>query len=293
MPGTLAVRLGATRVGELTNIAGDSNLFAFSDAYLEDAARPVLSQSLIDPSGRPRRRIPRTHVVAPAFFSNLLPEPDGLLRAMVASQYRIKSTRDFPFLHALGSDLPGAVEIEALGELRESPERFPDRGELPTTTTPLRFSLAGLQLKFSVSMSRNRFTLPARGEGSHWIVKLPTNAYSRLPENEYHVMRFAAAIGLNVPATRLVDLSEIDGLPQDLPELPLAEPRLAYAIERFDRGPNGARTHYEDLNQIIVMCALLPHRAAEAGSSPAIAHSCAPTARVGESPAPRSRRHGS
>ncbi|GAC1580044.1 MAG: hypothetical protein NVS3B7_14430 [Candidatus Elarobacter sp.] len=62
-------------------------------------------------------------------------------------------------------------------------------------------------------------------------------------------MTLAREIGLDVPEIRLVDLDEIDGLPRELPALRADEPRLAYAIRRFDRAP-GVRIHAEDFNQI-------------------------------------------
>lgn len=250
MSGTLRVKLGRVAVGELVNILGDYNIFAFAEEYIDDYQRPILSQSLIGPDGHPRRKIPRTHVITPPFFANLLPESDGLLRSMIARQYEIKPTRDFPFLAHLGTDLPGAVEIEILGDFDEAREAQPQREQLPLPQTDIRFSLAGMQLKFSVSMRHERLTLPAQGNNSRWIIKLPTATRPYLPENEFYMMSLAAEMGLNVPQIRLVDLSTIEGLPENLPELHEDEPNLVYAIERFDRGPNGARTHYEDLNQI-------------------------------------------
>ncbi len=99
-------------------------------------------------------------------------------------------------------------------------------------------------------MVANRLTIPLEGLGGSWIVKLPTNAFPRLPENEYALMALARAIGLDVPRIELIDLDTISGLPADLPALRADEPRLAYAIARFDRLPGGERLHYEDLNQI-------------------------------------------
>jgi serine/threonine-protein kinase HipA len=120
----------------------------------------------------------------------------------------------------------------------------------PSKEKPLRFSLAGVQLKFSARLARKRLTIPLEGSGGSWIVKLPTNAFARLPENEFAMMRFARACGLNVPDLSLVQLDEIAGLPHALPNLREDEPRKAYAIARFDRKADGERTHVEDFNQI-------------------------------------------
>jgi len=251
MPGTLGVWLGHRRVGELTNLPGDYNLFSFDEAYAADPQRPVLSQSLLDRSGNLRRVVPRSHRVAPPFFANLLPEDGGLLRALIARQHACERTRDYPFLRVLGEDLPGAVILRPLDDLRERSTRQEPAGASVSPLNPgLRFSLAGAQLKFSASMHADRVTIPAEGIGGSWIVKLPTNAYPRLPENEHAVMSFAGAIGLDVPEIRLLNMEDISGLPESLPALREDEPPLVYAIRRFDRLADGARVHVEDMNQV-------------------------------------------
>lgn len=241
---SLDVWLGPTRVGTLSNLAGDYNRFSFDDAYLDAENAPTLSQSFIASSGRTIRVVPRTHRVAPPFFANLLPDVDGALRAIIARQQGVNRTRDFPFLQILGNDLPGAVATR--GE-EESPHSQTEATDSPER--PVRFSLAGVQLKFSAAAVGDRMTLPARGYGGTWIVKLPTNTFPRLVENEFAVMSLATAIGLDVPQIRLLDLDAVEGLPRDLPALRAQEPRKVYAIARFDR-TNGERLHCEDFNQI-------------------------------------------
>jgi serine/threonine-protein kinase HipA len=227
----LAVRLHGRRIGTLSNLGGDYNLFSFDEEYLADPARPVLSQAFIGASGDTLRVVPRTHRIAPAFFSNLLPENGSLLRAMVARQYRLNGTRDFPFLRVLGSDLPGAVVI---GEPLPSHEDDPVLVEtLHEGERPLRFSLAGMQLKFSARMSGERLTIPVGGQAGTWIAKLPTKAS-----------------GLPVPKILTIALDAIDHLPDGLPSLRSDEPAQAYVIERFDRTSEGGRVHAEDFNQI-------------------------------------------
>lgn len=253
MAGTLEVFLGERRVGEVVNLPGDYNVFAFDDDFAADPARPILGQALLDLTGVPRRSLPRRHVVAPPFFANLLPEPGAALRDLIARRSGLRATRDFPFLSLLGEDLPGAVRLRA-PNASPSHENAMDADDAETPfpsvhNAPLRFSLAGMQLKFSASIRGGRMTLPASGIGGAWIVKLPTNAYPRLPENEFSMMRLGAAIGLRVPETRLAPLHEIEGLPHELPALRRDEPPVAYAIRRFDRGDDGC-VHAEDFNQI-------------------------------------------
>jgi serine/threonine-protein kinase HipA len=247
MPGLLNVALGNRRVGTLVNLTGDDNLFSFDPEYAEDPNRPVLSQAFIAASGALITRVPRTHRIAPAYFANLLPEEGSVLRSIVARQFQINATRDFPFLRGLGRDLPGAVVMTSETQAAEDAEQMNLR--LAADERPLRFSLAGVQTKFSASFVQQRLTIPMEGIGGSWIVKLPVNAFPRLPENEYNVMSLAGAIGLNVPEIRLISLDDIEGLPKDLPALRADEPRTAYVIRRFDRTPGG-RVHGEDFNQI-------------------------------------------
>jgi serine/threonine-protein kinase HipA len=250
MPGALSVWLRDRRVGTITNLPGDYNLFNFDGAYLEDDAPPVLSQSFIGPSGTAVPIVPRTHRVSPPFFANLLPEEDTLLRGLVARQRDINRTRDFKFLAVLGRDLPGAVIIRDAEGANLDEDNGSVRGTDIASERPVRFSLAGVQPKFSVSMIGNRLTLPVRGIGGDWIVKLPTNAWRRLPENEYTVMSLARDIGLDVPRIDMFALESIEGLPAELPALRPEEPRTVYAIARFDRLADDERIHVEDFNQI-------------------------------------------
>ncbi|MDO8863142.1 HipA domain-containing protein [Haliea sp. E1-2-M8] len=89
----------------------------------------------------------------------------------------------------------------------------------------------------------------AEGGGS-WIVKLPSEKYVGMPENEYSMMALARKIGMNVPALELIDLADIGGLPRDVG----AMEGNALAIERFDRLSGGSSVHIEDFAQIFGVC---------------------------------------
>lgn len=248
MAGRLGVWLGERRVGELTNLPGDYNVFSFDDEYAADPARPVLSQSFIGKTGNLLRTVPRAHTLSPPFFANLLPEEGSLLRRLLAAQHRVERQRDYRYLRVLGPDLPGAVVMREIDGADDAAARIPAAAD-GGTEKPLRFSLAGVQLKFSASMLEERLTIPLDGVGGSWIVKLPASAFPRLPENEFAMMSFAAAIGLDVPELRLVSVADVEGLPRDIPALRADEPPLLYAIARFDR-TRGGRSHVEDFNQI-------------------------------------------
>jgi len=51
--------------------------------------------------------------------------------------------------------------------------------------------------------------------GGDWIIKLPAQNYAHVPENEFAMMHLASEIGIPVPETRLVSLTQISGLPRN------------------------------------------------------------------------------
>jgi serine/threonine-protein kinase HipA len=57
-------------------------------------------------------------------------------------------------------------------------------------------------------------TIPAEGRGGHWIVKLPSEQYPLIPENEYSMLRLARAVGIKTADAGLIPIGEIDRPPQ-------------------------------------------------------------------------------
>ena len=114
----------------------------------------------------------------PPYFANLLPE--GYLRTYLAEQAGVKPDREFFLLAALGSDLPGAVTVAPVaadGNLADSRDGLAEAGD-PAVGNDLRFSLAGVQLKFSAVLeTTGGLTIPAHGIGGSWIVKLPSTQF--------------------------------------------------------------------------------------------------------------------
>jgi serine/threonine-protein kinase HipA len=103
-----------------------------------------------------------------------------------------------------------------------------------------------VQLKFSaVKDATGGLTIPARGIGGHWVIKLPSGAYDGVPENEYAMMTLARAIGIDVPEVHLHPLDEINGLPEGIGKLA----GHALAVKRFDRTDQGP-AHIEDFAQV-------------------------------------------
>ncbi|WP_103564062.1 type II toxin-antitoxin system HipA family toxin [Actinomadura rubteroloni] len=248
------VWLGSRRVGAIHQ-RGDHTRFVLDDDYRRDPERPVLGlifeQDLLRPHAAALR--------LPPWFSNLLPE--GLLKEWIADDRGVSIDREMELLIQVGHDLPGAVRV-----VTEDSNKIRDLWETNALETSLwppgateehpgwRFSLAGVQLKFSMISDRDRLTLPAFGEGGDWIVKLPDREYSDVPLNEYAMMSLARSVGIDVPDLKLVHRDAIAGLPDRV--WPRGE-EWAYAVRRFDRDGSRARIHIEDLAQV---CNLYPDR---------------------------------
>jgi len=245
----LTVRLHGRDIGALSHIGGDRMLFAFNEAYIEDKGRATLSLGFKAAYGELITEFPVTRTRALPFFSNLLPE--GHMRAYLAERANVNPVREFHLLKALGLDLPGAVTIVAADDEAADGDGGAGSGA-KASVDALRFSLAGVQLKFSALLeARGGLTIPARGLDGDWIVKLPSREFEAVPENEFSMMTLARMVGVDTPPVRLVDMAGIGNLPQDCFGAgdDLLE-RKAFAIKRFDRGPDGARIHIEDFAQI-------------------------------------------
>jgi serine/threonine-protein kinase HipA len=243
----LAVDLNGRRIGVMNRLPGDKQFFAFEQEYIDDPARPTLSLSYKSRTGGLVTSVKQVHRRVPPFFSNLLPE--GHLRTYLAEQAGVNPEREFFLLAALGADLPGAVTVAPLagGGDEGEPSDAGGRGSRDRSRGALRFSLAGVQLKFSAVMeSSGGLTIPAQGIGGSWIVKLPSTRFAAVSENEFVMLELARAIGIAVPRIRLVPVSSIQGLPEDAASLS----GNALTVERFDRGPGGQRIHMEDFAQV-------------------------------------------
>ena len=242
----LDVLLHNEPIGTLTNVGGDRTIFAFDDAYIDDPDRPTLGLGFKDEFGALLTDFRPYQTRVMPFFSNLLPE--GHLRAYLAEKARINEEREFYLLWALGRDLPGAVTIRpADGETWPPDLGKEDGGGQPQRENALRFSLAGVQLKFSaVQEASGGLTIPASGVGGSWIVKLPSRDYTGVPENEFSMMRLADLIGMNVPAIDLVDIGAIGNIPKGIDRIG----GKAFVIRRFDRLEDGTSVHIEDFAQI-------------------------------------------
>ena len=232
----LDIRLHNQHVGYLAGYQSGRNVMLFDDDYRNDPARFTLTLTTrpefpkaAQIMGSPWIRQQRLH----PYFSNLLPE--GALREWLAQTLKVHPDNEFPLLAQLGHDLPGAVtalplDVDAIPNLILAHRT--SITPVKRTLQPTRgFSLAGIQMKFSMREKDGRFHFGHSDELGDWIIKTPSTRHRGVPANEYTAMRLARAVGIETPETRLVTLKDIEGLPEiNLP----AEPWV-YAIKRFDQ----------------------------------------------------------
>lgn len=185
-------------------------------------------------------------VAVPKWFANLLPERGSGLRTFYSRQLGLSDVNDFLLLIYLGHDLPGAVRVEVDGALPVQMASALEKAHVAQDGGNISFSLSGMQLKYSMRMQGEGFSVPGAGELGDWIVKLPSGVYAEMPENEYSMMTWASTAGIDVPDHRLVKGEFLHGLPDGQIE----RSDISYAVRRFDRTPEG-RVHQEDFTQIL------------------------------------------
>ena len=218
--------------------------FVFDRDYWDRPNRAVLGRWFED---HPRKQ-PRATNWVPAWFSNLLPE--GRLRELIAREQGVDTNHEIDLLMRIGGDLPAAVQVVP------DPEAPIDEGfeaaadglvNVPGPSGRLRFSLAGVGLKFSMRQEGDRLVIPAHGEDGGWIVKTPDGSYPGLVSNEAAVMRLASDVGIEVPEVHVRHRDQVDELGEGA--WPSDEEK-AYVVRRFDR-TSGGRVHIEDFAQVL------------------------------------------
>lgn len=246
---TLGVGLNGKIVGYLSQTTNGQIAFRFTDSYLTLPNRPVLSQSFEDDLSRTyygRNRL------LPSFFANLIPE-HGALRDLIESNLEVSPGDDLALLEAVGRDLPGAVEIVRVdgddlpvqNSLEVSAYVEDHEDALKNKEPGLRFSLAGVQMKFSVLRDPHRITLPASNQDGEWIVKLGSVRFPFTVENEYAIMQWAMSAGFDVPECHLQDAETVSGSLRKHTDFG----DRVFVIRRYDRQA-GRRIHQEDFAQV-------------------------------------------
>ena len=246
---TLNVLLYGEPIATITNVGNDRTLFAFMDSYIYDDSRPVLGLGFKDALGGLLTNFKPTQTKLTPFFSNLLPEET--MRHYLAERAGVNPAREFFLLWVLGQDLAGAITVEPADGEALPPNVHQDIDDETKIDVPMRFSLAGVQLKFSaVQQTNGGLTIPATGQGGSWIVKLPSSRFDAVPENEYSMMELARMLGMDVPETQLLPINQIANIPDGIGKFGDAfKNAQAFVIKRFDRAGDQA-VHIEDFAQV-------------------------------------------
>lgn len=249
----LQLTLHGVLVGYLAGFTNGRNVLSIADSFKNNPERPtfsVITHTKFPNAAKlmsgPWVRHQRLH---PA-LSNLLPE--GSLRELIAQGLKVHIDNEFHILSYLGADLPGAIEATPM-----EPDDVPDyvlnthgkakAVKFDNLTQENKFSLAGVQMKFSMKEKDGRYNLPKGGALGDWIIKTPSTKHKFVPLNEYTAMSLAGLVGVDIPEIKLVELDKLDNLPQ----INLPDENVAFAIKRFDREGN-RRIHMEDFAQIFV-----------------------------------------
>lgn len=238
--------LHGTHVGDLRLYSGSRWEFRFDEGYVARPRRPVLGRWFEDQNMR-ELSYSATQSYLPPFFQNYLPEAGSWLREQLASRAGIDPSRNGPLLAALGEDLPGAIVVREVSDLDDGGDELPAVDRPVPREDELRFSLAGMQPKYSVAKEGSKYTLPVTGRGGRWIAKLPDPQHAGVPEHEAGMLTLARKVGIEVPDHECVPWRDIGNVP---PSIRFAEP-MALIVRRYDRTDDGARIHQEDFAQVL------------------------------------------
>lgn len=249
----LELTLHGRLVGYLAGFRNGRNVLSFADEFRNDPNRPTFSlithplfpgsvKLLAEPWVRNQKLHPS--------LSNLLPE--GALRELISQALKVYVDDEFQLFSYLGADLPGALiatpmEPDAVPASVLTGHGVAKAKRIQSPRFDNRFSLAGVQMKFSMKEADGRYNLSQGSELGDWIIKTPSTKHSKVPVNEYTAMTLASLAGIDIPEIRLVDLDNLD----NLPPINLPDESQAFAIKRFDRSRYG-RVHMEDFAQILV-----------------------------------------
>ncbi len=249
----LELTLHGYRVGFVAGYRSGRNVLIFAPEFRENSRRPTFSlithpdfpnaEKLLSAHWVKRQRL---HPV----LSNLLPE--GVLREMFAQGLKVHIDDEFQLLGYLGRDLPGALvatpmAIDDVPAYVLQQEDSLESVALSFEEGAHHFSLAGVQMKFSMLQRDGRYHISEPGERGDWIVKPPSARHKNVPLNEYSAMCLAELAGVDIPEVRLVEVEKLEKLPL----ISLPDEKYAFAIRRFDR-QGQERIHTEDFAQVLV-----------------------------------------
>ena len=246
----LRLSLNGQEIGALTHYSGGKNIFVFSPDYaaLTKNERQTFTMTQLANEQYLSQPLISSQRLAPV-LSNLLPE--GALRDWMAHTLKVHVDNEFPLMAHMGKNLPGALQAEPISAGNVPKWAIDHREQVEAVQVDVehsqgKFSLAGVQMKFSsVKNKDGRFNIGQDGNSDSWIIKTPSTVHKYVPYNEYTVMRLAEVVGVDIPEIKLVELTQLD----NLPDIQLPNEIHAYAIKRFDR-QEGQRVHTEDFAQV-------------------------------------------
>lgn len=251
----LKLTLHGELLGYLAGFQSGRNVLTFADTYKSNPQRSTFSLITHPAFPRAEKLLAQpwtTNQRLHPTLSNLLPE--GVLREYMAQSLKVHVDNEFELFSYLSEDLPGASIATPM-----APDEIPDDvlivGGKISRPVPMvksqqahRFSLAGVQMKFSMKAHDGRYNLSQdSGELGDWIIKTPSTNHEDVPLNEFTAMTLAGLVGIDIPEIKLIELDRLD----ELPQIRLPDEKFAYGIKRFDRDGN-RRIHMEDFAQVLV-----------------------------------------
>ena len=178
----LKLSLHGMLVGYLAGYRNGKNVLIFSEEFKHNNNRPTFS--LITHPSFPQSEAlvskvwEQNHRLHPS-LSNLLPE--GALRELIAQALKVHVDNEFQIFSFLGEDLPGALVASALepdevpnsilSQLKPSKVIEFDKAFYERRARENKFSLAGVQMKFSMKAKDGRYNLSKEGVLGDWIIK--------------------------------------------------------------------------------------------------------------------------
>ena len=246
----LRLSLNGQDLGVLTHYSGGKSIFVFSPDYvaLAKTERQTFTMTQLANEQYLSQPLISSQRLAPV-FSNLLPE--GALRDWMAHSLKVHIDNEFPLMAHMGKNLPGALQADPISAGNVPKWALDHREQVEAVQVDVehsqgKFSLAGVQMKFSsVKNKDGRYNIGQDANSNSWIIKTPSTIHKYVPYNEYTAMRLAEFVGVDIPEIKLVELTQLD----NLPDIQLPNEVHAYAIKRFDR-QEGHRVHTEDFAQV-------------------------------------------
>jgi len=223
--------------------SGADRLVYDQDWMTAPEGRPLSLSLPFVSAGAPGRAAPLPAAVVAAYFDNLLPDNDRILRRL-RDRYDAKSTSAFDLLARIGRDCAGALQLVPAGAAPDDvhaidavPLKESEVAQVLRDTTlagPLarrerdafRLSIAGAQEKTALLWHNGQWCIPRGSTPSTHIFKLPLGVVGNMQadmrdsvEIEWLCMEIAAAFGLPVAKT---DIGRF-------------EDQKALIVARFDR----------------------------------------------------------